>query len=1213
MTLKPRCRILGTLRLLGFSIFEDSGRGVCRERGVTVDSKLNRLFSFAAVLAAVLSLLVAPVPAQQVSGSISGVVKDNQGAVVPNAKVTLVNQLQGGVREQNTNPDGSFVFTPVMPSTYTVSVESAGFKKFERRDVKLFANDRIALSDIVLDVGAVSETITVEANVVQLQTQSAERSGVVTGLQTVELALNGRNYLDLIKTVPGIVSDFNGQVAGPGGIGSIYANGQRGNQNNLTLDGVANMDTGSNGTQHTSLNIDAVAEFKVITNSQPAEFGRSAGAAINIVTKGGSKDFHGAGYWFHRNEGLNANNWRNNRDGLGRKFYRYNYQGYNIGGPIYIPGKFNKNKEKLFFFWAQEWQRQLIPNGTRQVTVPTAAERRGDFTGTHEGDGRPVTIMDPLTKQPFPGNTIPQNRWNTDGAKILSFYPLPNVTGQPGYNYQTQVSASYPRHQDMIRVDYYISDKWRLFARHIRDKDDQIMPYGQWNADYNIPFGPMHFGQPGRSSIVDLTTIINPTLTNEYIFGSSRNHLDITPVDDAFSKAKLGIQFQMPFPNADPLGLVPNFRFGGVPNAPSTGFNGTPFLNVNQTFDFTDNLSKVVGAHTVKAGFYIQRSRKDQTAFTSANGNIFFDARDPANDGDSNWAFSNALLGNFQRLQQSNIIRNGKYRYTNAEWYLQDNWKIRPNVTLDYGMRFYYIQPQYDAKLQTASFNPALWNPALAALLYQKVSVNGQNRARNPITGELAPPALVGALVPGVGKYEAGAFTDGMARAGLDGYPRGLIDTRAIHFAPRIGLAWSPGFAKSTVFRVGGGVFYDRFQGNPVFDMLPNPPSTLSPTFYYGNISTVASLPGVLFPQGVRGFSKDGHVPTTYNWNAGIQRELPFKVLLDVGYAGSVSRHLLFNYNYNMAPFGSAWLPQNQDPTAAAPRFDGTTTLPNNFYRPFIGYGDVNVYGFGANSNYNSLQVAANRRLAKSLQFGVAYTWSHALGIASGDGDTVHPLNMRLGNYGPLSFDRRHVFVANYIYEAPKGARPGTFLDNPVGRAVLNNWVVSGITTFQSGSWGGIGYGISGQGALNERTTGTPNWGPRVVLTGNPNLSKGDRSIDRFIDTTVFAPAVRPSLGLESPQRFVVGPGINNWDISVFKEFPFNQEKSRMIQLRVEMFNAWNHTQFSGFNGGVTFDTNGKVTNLPSSLGGGGGTYGFGAVNGARDPRIIQLAAKVYF
>jgi hypothetical protein len=410
------------------------------------------------------------------------------------------------------------------------------------------------LGDLSLELGATAETVTVQAEIAMLQTQSAERSGIITGTQTVNLALNGRNYLDLIKTVPGVVSDFNGQVAGPGGIGAIYVNGQRGNQNNLTLDGATNMDTGSNGTQHTSLNIDAVAEFRVLTNGQQAEFGRSAGAAINIVTKGGTQDFHGTGYWFHRHEGLNANNWRNNRDGLPRRYYRYNYQGYNVGGPVYVPGKFNKDKDKLFFFFGQEFQRQLVPNTTRFVTVPTPDQRNGDFSNTRDAAGVLQTIVDPLNnRQPFPGGRIPASRFSADGQKILNFYPLPNVSGQPSYNFQSQESSGYPRRQEIYRIDWNINQKWRAFFRVINDKDEQFMPYGQWSADYNIPFGKMRFAQPGHSAIANLTTVLNPTLTNEFIFGPSRNRLTIDPTSDAFSRAKLGLAFRLRGSSQRPL------------------------------------------------------------------------------------------------------------------------------------------------------------------------------------------------------------------------------------------------------------------------------------------------------------------------------------------------------------------------------------------------------------------------------------------------------------------------------------------------------------------------------------------------------------------------------------------------------------------------------------------------------------------------------------
>lgn len=1153
-----------------------------------------------------LGCLLSPGWAQQTSATLSGVVKDNQGAVIPGARVVIMNQSQGAVaRELKTEPDGSFTVYPLIPATYTVRVEATGFKNFARKDVILYANDRVALPPIVLELGALSETITVEASAVQLQTESATRSGIITGAQTLNLALNGRNYLSLTALVPGVLSTATNDVAGPGGIGSIYANGQRGTQNSVTLDGATNMDTGANGTQLTSLNIDAVAEFSVVTNSATAEFGRVPGASINIVTRGGTRDFHGTGYWFHRHEGLNANNWRSNKDGLARRLYRYNYEGYNIGGPIYIPGRFNKDKNKLFFFFSEEWQKQLLPQSTQYATVPTAAERKGDFSLTHEGDGRAVMVKDPLSGLQFPGNQIPQPRWSGDGQKILNYLPLPNVTGNNSYNFQSQVSGAYPRRQEMARVDWNISDKWKAFFRVIKDADSQGSPYGLWASSTNLPLGPLAFGQPAQAGIVNLTTIVNPTLTNEFIFGPGRNRLTILPTTDGQSASKMNLSVKMPFPKANIMNLVPGLSFGGVPSAPNFNLNNVPFYNVNDTFDFTDNITKVVSGHQLRAGFYIQRSRKDQTTESPINGFFGFD-RDPANPSDSNWAFSNALLGNFQRFQQGSTQLNSRLRYTDAEWYVGDVWRARRNLTINYGLRFYIQQPQYDVLNRGANFDLRYYDQAQAAALYPRVKdANGKIVAQNPLTGQLLPAVYIGGLVPGVGKWQGGAYVNGIARAG-EGYPRGIIQSRGLHYAPRLGVAWS--VKPKTVLRVGGGVFYDRIYGT---GGVSNPPALIQPTVYYSNFDTLASSGGTLFPGGLGGFMPDGHLPGIYNWNVGIQQELPSRMLLDVAFVQQLSSHQVYTLNVNGMPFGAAWLSQNQDPTAGTPKFDGTTTLPINYIRPFRGYGDINLQAMGASSNYNALQVSLNRRIAP-VQIGVAYTWSHALGTASATGEGINPLNQRLANYGPLAFDRRHNLVFNYIYDLPKLAK-NNFLDNPVGRAVFNNWMLSGLTSFISGSPGGVGYGISGVSDLNRRITGSDTWGPRVVLTGNPTLPKGDRALNRYIDTTVFAPAARGSVGMESAQRFLVGPGINNWDITLAKSFPFTSDAARRLQLRLEMFNAFNHTQFSGFNAGVTFDQTGKITNLPTSLGGGGGTYGFGALNGARNPRIIQLAAKIYF
>jgi hypothetical protein len=1137
--------------------------------------------------------------AQQISGSLTGVVKDSLQGSVANAKVTLNNRQQGTTREATTALDGGFVFTQLQPGTYNVSVEAAGFKKFEQKDVSVFANDRASLGDIVLTVGALTDTVTVEGQAAAVQTASAERSGVLTTRQVVDLAETGRSLFDLTKTLPGIVYT--------GGLGGVASNGNRNNQNNFTLDGVTNVDTGSNGGTLATTNIDMIAEMKVITNSQPAEFGRSSGAQIEVVTKSGSQNFHGTGYFFHRHEDLNANTWRNNIDGRARPYYRYNFAGFNVGGPAYIPGKFNKNKDKFFFFVGIEWQKQLVPNSLSNVTVPTALERTGDFSQSHDGGGNPLKIVDPLNGIQFPNNRIPANRLNPDGIKILNFFPQPNALGSdPSFNYQSQVSNTYPRREDVYRGDYNISDKWKVYARYINNKDETSMAYGQWNAQYNIPFGPMSFGAPGWSIVANVTTIINPTLTNEFVFGSSKNVLHIFPLDNAFDESKLGLSYKMPYPAADTLHLVQNWQWD-VPNSPSINFTGTPFSNYNHTYDITDSIANVRGKHTLKAGVYLHKSAKDQTSTNSVNGYINF-SRDTNNPGDSNWSWSNALLGNYDTLQQSNTVLNGQYRSWNVEWYLQDNWRVNDKLTLEYGLRFYWIQPQYDAALQTSAWNKSLYDPAAAGVLrIAGRDASGNRISVNPLTGETGAAALIGSIVNTGKGFVNGLYANGLGLAGKN-YPRGLIDDRGLQYAPRLGIAYQ--FAPKTVFRVGAGVFYDRLQGNPVFDMLVNPPSIATPKFYYGNLAAIpSSSAGVFFPGSVNGFDKNGQIPTTYNWNATIQRELPGAILFDIGYVGASSNHILYRINQNAIPLGAAWLPQNQDPLNASPKFDGTTSNQPNFYRPYQGYSNTINYGFGANSNYHSLQVSANRRFSKDVTGGVAYTWSKAMGTTNDDYTTITPFNFRTADYSVLNNDRTHVLVINYVYNLPKFIR-STAPAAKVAKLIANDWQVSGITAIQSGAPDAVSFSISGLGNLNERYTGSPDVGPRVVYTGPVSYPKDQYA---WMNASVLAlPAVKGSQGFDSSRYPVRDPGFQNWDISIFKNVLLHGESTRM-QLRVEMFNAFNHPEFNSWNHSATFNQAGQLINLPTALGGNGGRFGFGALTGTADPRRIQLAAKFYF
>jgi hypothetical protein len=1163
---------------------------------------------------AIVSLIACNLPAmaQITSGAVGGVVQDPTGAVVPNARVTLVNDDQGAgsTREVATGGEGTFLFSPVLPGNYTLSVETAGFKKYTQSGLKLNVNDRISLPAIVLEVGATGESITVEAQAIQLETANAERAGVVTGRQMVDIAINGRNFTTLLKTIPGVSADQAG--------GTATINGQRGDQNNFTVDGQTVTDIGVNQQFAYRINVDAIQEFKVSTNSQGAEFGRTSGAQIQVVTKGGTQQVHGTGWWFKRGEFMNANDFINNFNGRQRQTYRFMTAGMNVGGPITIPGRFNQNRDKLFGFMSLEWNRSRTPNALRQITVPTAAERAGDFSNTRDAAGVLQIIRDPLTRSvanptgtPFENNRVPVARFNEHGPSVLNWLPLPNTFGQPLYNYQSQAANEDPSYDQVYRVDYNISDKWRLFGRHLNSKQTQVRPYGRADSGNNL--GLTRFEAPtyGWSLVANLATIISPTIANEFQFGYTVNGIpgSAPPPDSPFYRTNAKINIPLLYPQADPIGLVPNFNFGGTPTVSGTAmtsFAGLPYANRNPVWNWTDNITKAAGVHTFKAGIFVEYAVKTENAFRPYNSTINF-GRDPLNPGDSNWAFSNALLGNYNTYQQINANPLPSFPYNNVEFYGQDTWKVTSKLTLNYGLRVSFIRPFYDKDDLMANFEYSKFDAARAVQFYQPFGTGASRQARNPVNGELLPSVFIGKIVPG-----SGDLNNGMVVSGQNGTPRGLIDNRGAHFGPRVGIAYQ--INSKTVFRTGGGVFYERiatFGVGITSNYTTNPPTLRLAELNYGNLSTIQTTAGAPNPVTITRLSSDGHVPTVYNFNAGIQRELPNNLFLDVSYVGSQSRHLWLAQPFNNVGFGSAWLPQNQDPTAT-PRFDGTTTLPNpNLYRPYPGYTNGNDYTWGASSNYNSLQMALNRRRGP-LQFGVAYTWSKALGVIAG-----HITDARGASYGPLGLDRTHSLSFNYIYDVPSLARPSSFLDNPVGKAVFNGWQLSGLTSISSGAPVNVNYNVTGVSAqaLNRQITGSEEQGPRVVFTCNPNLSRGERSIDRWIDSSCFAPAAKGSTQMDSGLNRLRGPGVHQWDMNVFKNIPFG-ERVR-AQLRLEAYNVFNTPQWGSFNSTLTFNSNaaGQVINLPTQLGGTGGRLGFGALNSIRanSQRILQIAAKLYF
>ncbi len=1169
-----------------------------------------------------------PLCAQTTSGSIAGSVQDSQGAAIPGAKVTATSVEKTTSVTATTDNTGRFVFAQLLPGHYTITVEGSGFKKFERQDVILNANDSLVVGVLTLQVGTVVQTMEVHAEGILLETESAERSGAIVGQQLQNIEVNGRSYLYLLRLVPGIYATGDFSTAGHQ-MGGVFVNGSRSNQANLTLDGAGNIDTGNNGDQLVTVSLDSVQEFKVLTADYGAQYGRSSGAQISVVSKSGTKDFHGSGYWYRRHDSMNANNWKNNRDGLPKQLFRFNDYGYTIGGPAYIPGKFNRNKDKLFFFWSQEYQRQLRPQGVRNVKMPTALERQGDFSQSVDGNRNLFNLIrDASTGLPCSSSDkrgcfqdggvlgkIPQNRLWEPGVNLLKIYPLPNADSpaNKGFNFQSQISDNYPRREDFIRIDYNLSSKWRLFGHYINNKDAITSAYGSFVLGTNFPLVPIRDARPGHGLVLSATTMLSPTSTNEATFDFHHNQINIDPVNDGLTRSKTGltgINVLFP-PNQD---FIPHVGFGGkIGSNPNIGTGNAPFFNYNTTIEWIDNFSKVWKQHFIKAGVYIQRSRKDQTSFAQANGDINF-GDSASNPLDTGYGYANALLGIFSSFNQASKYATGLYRYTNVEFYIADTWKVRPRLTLDYGMRFYWIQPQFDASLQTSNFLRDKYDPSKAVRLYFPQCGDPQCKTKVAVdaaTAQTQPPAFIGTIVP-----NSGNVTNGVFKAG-DGISKYLIENRGIHYGPRFGVAYDLTGEQKLVLRAGVGAFYDRYQGNIIFDELTNPPTTFTPQLVNGFDQSINPSNALFAPSTLLALSFDGKVPTVYNYNLGLQSKLPWAVVLDVAYVGSVSNHLVQRQNFNAIPYGTTFQPQNQDPTKVAQNpgaLLGSNAYDANFLRRFQGYGDIQFSQFGVNSNYNSLQVGLNRRFAKGVFLGLAYTWSKALGTASGDRDFIRiDNNTRLANYGPLSFDVRHNFAVNYVYGLPGVPASLGGFNNRVTRAILNNWQISGLTSFLTGTPHGVGFGFKTPGIGNAQITGSYTEPARINLIGDPKQGTTDDAFHR-INPLAFAPPKVGSIGLGAPVNYLTNPGINNWDISLQKNIPLKERLH--LEFRIDAFNAFNHPQFSSVNSGLQFNslTDPTLTNLPFNP---DGTLrdknGFGTIGGVRSPRILELVARIVF
>ena len=1184
------------------------------------------------ILTAALSLsFTAGLFGQTVTSSVLGTVVDPAGATVGSAVVILTNQSTGTVNRTLTDSAGLFRVVNILTGTYSVTVQAKGFKNLTVNNIVVDASEAHDLGRMQLALGDVSESVSVTAEVAAVQTASSEKAPVLDSSQLNVDAIKGRDLMSYMKLLPGVVDTSTGRdISGGALLGGLTFSGNKGIVG-FSVDGATDMDTGcSSCFADFEPNIDAIGEVKVLTSNFAAEYGRNSGATISVTTKAGTQAFHGSGWWTHRHEDLNANQFFNNQTGQLIPRYRYNIAGWSLGGPIYIPKHFNTAKTKFFFFASQEYTRSLLNAANQYKTMPSALERQGDFSQSFNPGNSLIVVNDPTTGAPFPGNVIPPSRINGWGQAMLNFFPLPNTVfpaGSAQYqqdNFQAEGSGSHSRRDDIIRGDVILTSKLSGYIRYGHDYDFSDALYAGIQFNSAIQGHP----NPGTGLVGTVNYTFSPTLVNQATYNWSYNYFSYYEEVPAQVARSLGNGTQgtpqagQPLPSLFPLHALgsgpggsmlegpancsngycpylPGFSFGGTPvNAASFSESNVDYVNTNRIYQFSDNLTKVAGSHTIKAGIYIERNRKLQPGSPSYTGSYNF-GKDVNNPLDSGNGFANALLGNYDTYTENSGHFVYDVYYWNREFYIQDDWRVGRRLTLNYGIRFYNMSPQDDLLNEFSYFNPTLYKPGASPLIYSPYCKNGANPcsganrvAINPATQQIFPASYIGLFVPNSGNPANGMVVDGVNGAPLDTYT-----TRQIIPAARVGFALDVFGNGKTALRGGFGMFYDRLDGNQVYLMSGQPPVGYQPTAYYGNISNVASAGGLIGPPNISQWSGDTPTPQSRSASLGVQQNIGFGSVLDVSYQGTwgINRNLLANVN--PVPLYADFSPQYADQTVATTNPLQPPHLPSAFQRPtYPGFGDIRVQSFYGKSSYNGLQVSLRHRLQHGLTFGVSYAYSRLMSIF-----TVDELLSAQANYsryyGPDGSDRRQVGAINYSYDLPK---PGQLLHFKALGIVTDNWTLSGITGFSTGS--PFTPSFSTTNGLD--ITGSASEGARINVVGNPfaNIPQGSPGLPHgriFFNPSAFAEPAVGTIG-NAGSNVMYGPGYINWDMTLGRRIPIKE--TRAIELKVEAFNVFNHVQFTGVNAGYIFNAQGVNTNS-----------NIGALTGERGPRVVALELRAHF
>ncbi len=1148
---------------------------------------MRRLIALVSVLALGLVFSV-PASAQSDTAQISGYVRDATGAVVPKASVTIKNEATGLERKTQTNDSGYYVVASLPPGLYTVTAESAGFKKAVKTENKLDANIATTV-DATLEVGALTETVEVTASVAKLQTETATVGKLVEGTQIQNMMLNGRNPIWLALMKAGVrsgssMANFSFTMTSAG----LNINGGRNQDFLITYDGAVAMRTRANGTSIGAADVDTVQEIQILTSNYNAEYGRSSGGQVRMVTKSGTPNFHGSAYEYLRNDALDANSWSRNRAGLPREARRYNQFGYILGGPVYVPGKWNKDRTKVFFLWSQEWVR-FRRDETTIVTVPSLAMRRGDFSELLDPANpffkKARIVKDPATGQPFKNNVIPAGfgQLSSNGLAFLNAYPEPT----PGFLQGTAnfiQTRPHPENQrkDTISIDYLPTEmqtvRFRFQNYYYTAKDAFRSGTDRAITDWN---------RPNRTASLNHIWTLSPTTVNEFLLTASvdRVFIGVQREGGRFLRSKYGITYPYLFPDRKEIpDKIPTLAISNF-----TDVDGGPYpsQSTGPIYQIADNLTKIKGNHTLKFGGIFERSGQndfDQInvagvpgGTNNQNGRFAFDdSRSGAPT--TGLAVANAAMGLFTTYAEIGQRAFTPYRSNMFEWFAQDSWKATEKLRLELGVRYTIVTPYYYSLWRNmAVFDPRRYNPTNAVV-------------QDPKTGFIiSGDRFNGVVIPGVGWPDAARGRVPIADSGefnrlLSGGSNSWGELQKGNFQPRLGLAYA--FTPKTVVRASFG----RFMSHPgVSDNIflgGNPPFQPMVSIATGQADNPAGGRPSNFPLFFMTTDAVFKIPSAYAWNVTVEREVGFNTTLSVAYVGRVGLNLERERNLNQLPVGTLQRPENKG-------------INSNVLRPYKGFAVIALGDNAARSVYNGLQIEANRRFTHGLSFGVAYTYSKSDDNASDRRARVWNAFDDRNFWGPSNFDTRHVAVINFIYRLP-------WLNNrsTLSGKWLGGWQVTGISQFQTGTPFTVGTGqdFAGIGSGNEFQP----WN----ITGNPVLSGGDRQFSQGAGDQNFYfratnPDGSPIFTTPAPGTFAnqtrntfYNPGFQNWNLGVFKDFGISERHN--LQFRAEFFNWPNHPNWSqpGQAGALQTDPRNAT---------------FGKVTGKTSQREVQLSLRYSF